>query len=159
MDSFKQLLGKNINEVSLDESPDFLIAKLRYSYKLCGRRYPTEKFRLADIDYFNIISFEDLFKKECMFIIWYNESYIITDFEIYYLSNDFKILKKDYDYIKKTIESGDAHKLREGDTMYLGASRLNQKISQPYNNVSANKRQFVLKKKYLQNIINEIWEV
>ena len=159
MDSFKQLLGNNIKEVSLDESPDFIIAKLKYNNKVCGRRYPSQKFKLADIDYFNLISFEDLFKKECIFIIWYNENCIITDFEIYYLSNDFDILKKDYDYIKKIIESGNAHRLREGDTMYLGASRLNQKTSQPYCNSLANKREFVLKKKYLQKIINEIMEV
>lgn len=101
MDSFKQLLGKNIGEVSLDESPDFFIATLNYNTKHCGRRYPKEKFRLSDIDYFKLISFEDLFKKEVIFIIWYNEDNIITDFEIYYLAMILTCLKKIMNTSKK----------------------------------------------------------
>jgi hypothetical protein len=62
----------------------------------------------------------------------------------------------DYYYIKKTIDNGEAHKLREGDTRYLGASRLSEKVPQPNNERLANKREFVLKKRYLQKIINEI---
>lgn len=157
MDSFKQLLGKNIRKVSLDESPDFFIATLNYNTKHCGRRYPKEKFTLSDIDYFNLISFEKLFKKEAIFIIWYNEDNIITDFEIYHLNNDFEVLKKDYEHIKKIIQSGNAHRLTEGDTVYLGASRLDEKVPQPHSDKLANKREFVLKKKYLQKIINEMY--
>ena len=157
MDSFKQLIGQNINKVCLDESPDFFTATLPYNSKHCGKRYPTLKFKLTEIDYFNIISFEELFKKEAIFIIWYNEDGIITDFELYYLSNDFDVLRKDYDYIKNMIGSGEAHNLTEGDTTYLGAARLNEKVPQPFNGRLANKREFVLKKKYLQKIINEIY--
>ncbi len=155
MDSFEQLIGKNINEVDLNESSTFFIAPLEYNTKHCGKRYPSSKYRLADIDYFNLISFSNLFKKEAILIIWYFED-IITDLEIYYLSNDFDILFKDYYIIKKAIDNGLAHKLTEGDTRYLGASRLNEKVSQPNSDKLANKREFVLKKKYLQKIINEI---
>lgn len=156
MDSFKRIIGKNINEISLDESSDFFIAKIAFKCKHCGRRFPTEKFKLADIDYFNLISFNELFEKKSIFIIWYNINGIITDFEIYHLTNDFDVLIKDYDYIKRTIESGNAHILTEGDTVYLGASRLNEKIPQPFSDKLANKREFVLKKSYLQKILNEI---
>ena len=156
MDSFEALIGKNINEVTLNESPTFFIAPLKYNTKLCGRRYPSEKYTLADIDYFNLISFSELFRREALLIIWYDETDIITDLEIYYLSNDFDILFKDYYKIKKAIDEGEAHKLTEGDTRYLGASRLNEKVPQPNNERLANKREFVLKKKYLQKIINEI---
>lgn len=72
------------------------------------------------------------------------------------MSNDFDVLFKDYYYIKKAIDNGEAHKLREGDTKYLGASRLDEKVSQPNSDELANKRELVLKKKYLQKIINEI---
>ena len=124
MDSFKELIGKNINEMDLDESSDFILVPLGYFTKRCGRKYPSSKFKLADLDYFNLISFSELFKKEILFIIWFDENGIITDLEIYYLSNDFDILFKDYYYIKKAIDNGEAHRLREGDTKYLGASRL-----------------------------------
>lgn len=156
MDSFEQLIGKNINEVDLNESSTFFIAPLEYNTKHCGRRYPTVKFKLADIDYFNLISFSDLFKKEAILIVWYNEDDIITDLELYYLSNDFDVLFNDYYIIKKAIDNGEAHKLTEGDTNYLGASRLNEKVPQPNSDRLANQREFVLKKKYLQKIINEI---
>ena len=156
MDSFEALVGKNINDVSLNESQNFFLAPLPYSTKHCGRRYPSSKFKLADIDYFNVISFSDLFKKEAILIIWYNEDDIVTDLEIYYLSNDFDVLSNDYDIIKKAIEKGEVHNLTEGDTRYLGAARKDEKVAQPNNDKLANKREFVLKKKYLQKIIDEM---
>nr|WP_295001030.1 hypothetical protein [uncultured Methanobrevibacter sp.] len=155
MDSFKQLIGKNINQIDLDESSDFFIALLEYNNKLCGRRYPSSKFKIADIDYFNLISFSELFKKQSIFIIWYFDD-IITDIELYHLENDFDILFTDYYIIKKAIDDGLAHNLTEGDTKYLGASRLNEKVPQPNSEHLANKREFVLKKRYLQKIIDEM---
>ncbi len=155
MNSFEVLIGKNINEISLNESNSFFIAPLEYYTKNCGKRYPASKFKLVDIDYFNLISFSELFKYESIMIIWYHDE-IITDLEFYYLSNDFDVLFEDYYFIKKSIESGEVHKLTEGDTQYLGASRLNDKVSQPNSDRLVNKREFVLKKKYLQKIIDEL---
>ncbi|MGN0177264.1 MAG: hypothetical protein ACI389_05485 [Methanobrevibacter sp.] len=155
MDSFEDLIGKNINDVSLNESSTFFIAPLEYFTKHCGRRYPSSKFKLADIDYFNLIPFYELFKYESVLIIWYNNE-IITDLELYYLSNDFDVLFNDYYYIKKAIDNGQVHKLTEGDTQYLGAARLNEKVRQPNSEKLANKRDFVLKKKYLEKIIDEL---
>ena len=156
MDSIEALIGKNIDEVSLIESKTFFIAPLKYSTKVCGKRYPSDKLKISDLDYFNMISFSQLFKKEALLIIWHDETGIITDLEIYYLSNDFDILFQDYYIIKKAIDDGQAHKLREGDTRYLGASRLSEKVPQPNSIKLANKRELVLKKRYLQKIINEI---
>ena len=155
MDSFEALIGKNINEVVLDESTTFFIAPLEYFYKNCGKRYPASKFKLADLDYFNLIELYELFKYESILIIWYCND-IITDLELYYLSNDFDVLFGDYYIIKKAIDRGEAHKLREGDTKYLGASRLSEKVAQPNSDKLANKRELVLKKKYLQKILNEL---
>ena len=156
MDSFEALVGKNINEVVLNESTTFFVAPLEYFYKNCGMRYPASKFRMADLDYFDLIDFSDLFRYESILIIWHDETGLITDLELYYLSNDFDVLFADYYYIKKAIDNGEAHKLREGDTKYLGASRLSDKVSQPNSDKLANKREFVLKKKYLQKILNEM---
>ena len=119
-------------------------------------RYPASKFRMADLDYFDLIDFSDLFRYESILIIWHDQTGLITDLELYYLSNDFDVLFEDYYYIKKAIDNGEAHKLREGDTKYLGASRLSDKVSQPNSDKLANKREFVLKKKYLQKILNEM---
>ncbi len=156
MDSFEQLIGKDIDEVDLNESSTFFIAPIEYNTKLCGRRYPSSKFKIADIDYFNMITFSELFKKEAILIIWYTCEGTITDLELYHLSNDFDVLFNDYYFIKKSIDNGEAHNLTEGDTRYLGASRLNEKVLQPNSKRLANKLEFVLKKKYLQKIINEI---
>lgn len=155
MDSFEALIGKNINDVVLNESTTFFVAPVEYFYKNCGKRYPASKFKLADLNYFDPIDFTDLFKFESILIIWYcNE--VITDLELYYLSNDFDVLFMDYYRIKKAIDDGDAHKLREGDTKYLGASRLNEKVPQPNSDKLANRRELVLKKKYLQKMLNEM---
>lgn len=156
MNSFEAFIGKNINEVTLNESQTFFIAPLKYSTKLCGRRYPQDKFKIADIDYFNLISFSQMFSRESILIVWYNEDGIITDLEVYHLSNDLDVLLEDYNTIKKSIDEGKAHILTEGDTKYLGASRLKEKVAQPNSDKLANKRQFVLKKKYLQKIIDEM---
>jgi hypothetical protein len=156
MDSFEALIGKNIEEVALNESKTFFIAPLRYSTKVCGRRYPSDKLKIADLDYFNMIPFSELFKREALLIVWYDETGLITDLEIYHLSNDFETLFEDYSIIKKSIDNGEAHILREGDTRYLGASRLAEKVPQPNSDDLANKRELVLKRKYLQKIINEI---
>ena len=156
MDSFEALIGKDINGVTLNESTTFFIAPLKYSTKLCGKRYPSSKLKIADLDYFNLISFSELFKKEAVLIIWYNEDNTITDLEIYYISNDFDVLLMDYYRIKKAIDDGEAHKLTEGDTRYLGAARLDEKVPQPNSDRLANRRELVLKKRYLQKIINEI---
>lgn len=155
MDSFEQLIGKNVNDICLDESNNFFLALLEYDTKHCGKRYPSSKFKLADIDYFNLISFSELFRYDSILIVWYHDD-IVTDLEFYYLSNDFDILFNDYYLIKKAIDCGEAHKLTEGDTNYLGASRLNEKVTQPNSDRMANKREFVLKKKYLQKIIDEM---
>lgn len=155
MDSFEALIGKNINDVVLNESTTFFVAPVEYFYKNCGKRYPASKFKLADLNYFDPIDFTDLFKFESILIIWYcNE--VITDLELYYLSNDFDVLFMDYYRIKKAIDNGNAHKMREGDTKYLGASRLNEKVPQPNSDKLANKRELVLKKKYLQKMLNEM---
>ena len=156
MDSFEELIGRKVDEVDFDGSDDFIF-KVGYLYKNCGQRYPASKLKLADLNYFDFIEFRDLFKSEAIFIIWYDEdSRVITDLEIYYLSNDFDVLFKDYYHILSAIRNGMAHKLREGDTRYLGASRLSEKVCQPNSDVMANRRELVLKKKYLQKILNEI---
>ena len=91
MDSFEALIGLRIDEVDLDGSDDFIFF-VGYNFKNCGQRYPVSKLKIADLDYFNLIEFSYLFRNEAIFIIWYDDNtQIITDLEIYYLSNDFDL--------------------------------------------------------------------
>ena len=156
MDSFEELIGLSIDEVDLDGSDDFIFP-VGYKYKNCGQRYPASKLKLCDLDYSDFVEFNDLFKFEAIFLIWFDEeSRLITDLEIYHLSNDFDVLFRDYYLLLSAIRDGKAHELREGDTKYLGASRVGGKVRQPNSDALADKRELVLKKKYLQKILNEI---
>ena len=49
---------------------------------------------------------------------------------------------------KMWVDDGEAHNLRQGDTKYLGALRLNGKVAQPNSEELAYKREFVLKKSW-----------
>ena len=142
---------------SIDDIPQYFFKYLiQYKYKNCGKRYPATNFRLCEIDYFAPKSFEELFPSRKLMILWNNENSLITDFEIYDIFDDLEMLLNDYEYIIKSIDDGDVHNLRQGDTKYLGAMRLNEKVKQPNNDKLAQKREFVLTKNYLQKILNEI---
>lgn len=75
---------------------------------------------------------------------------------------DLKIIMNDYKKIISKIEEGKANELSEADTMYLGACTKGataEKSMQPqsyYNSlVSAKKRNFCLKLKYMSYVLNE----
>lgn len=158
MDDLEKLIGKSISEIDSEildaiESINIKVAILEYGYKNCRRRCAKTHFKLAPIDYNNLISFNDLiyFTKIC--IIWHYNG-IITDLEFFDIEEDLELIKKDYDYIKKMIDTGNAHNLRAGDTKYLAAFRLNKEFT--LSNKKVNKRVFVIKKTYLQKMLNEI---
>lgn len=73
---------------------------------------------------------------------------------------DLEIIKRDYDYIVKTISDGKAHELSEGDTMYLGActkgsTAEKSTVPQFYgNNIPARKRAFCFKNSYMTYVLN-----
>lgn len=158
MDDLESLIGKSINEIDSEiikaiESINIKVAILEYTYKNCGRRYPKTHFKLAPIDYNGLISFKDLIDFDKICIIWYYNG-IITDLEFFDITEDIDYIKNDYDYIRKMIDAGHAHDLRAGDTKYLAAFRLNEKVE--FSNKKVNKRVFVIKKTYLQKMLNEL---
>lgn len=73
---------------------------------------------------------------------------------------DLEIIKKDYAYIVKMIQSGRAHELSEGDTMYLGACTKGKTakesiVPQYYGEgVPAKKRAFCFKTSYMTYVLN-----
>ena len=158
MDELEDFIGKSITEITSDiltsfESIDVKAAVLEYKYKNCGVRYPSDSLKLADIDYNNVISFDDLFNFNKIFIFWHFKG-TITDLEIFDITSDRNLLKKDYDLILSKISNNEVSFIRAGDTRLLAAERLNEEVS--LNGRKVNKRAFVLKKYYLQKILNEL---
>lgn len=72
---------------------------------------------------------------------------------------DLEIIKKDYNYIVKTIQEGRAHELSEGDTMYLGActkgaTAEKSTVPQYYGEkIPARKRAFCFKSSYMTYVL------
>lgn len=158
MDELESLIGKNVCEIDSEiieslESIDFKVAILEYKYKNCGQRYPIHPFKLNIIDYNNVISFDELIYFRKIFIFWHFQGQI-TDIEVFDITSDLDNLKSDYDLIVDKIRKDDACNLRQGDTKFLAAKRLNETLV--LNDKKVNKRDFVLKKSYLQKILNEI---
>lgn len=73
---------------------------------------------------------------------------------------DLEIIKRDYAYIVRMIQSGKAHELSEGDTMYLGActkgaTAEKSTVPQFYgDNTPARKRAFCFKNSYMTYVLN-----
>lgn len=76
------------------------------------------------------------------------------------LSKDLAIIIEDYKIIVEKIKSGNAHKISEGDTKYLGAATKGSTAkdslkSQYYNStIPAKRRAFALKQSYMTYILN-----
>lgn len=74
-------------------------------------------------------------------------------------SNDFLVIKRDWEHIRSKVISGKAHELSEGDTFYLGACRKGsggERESlqvQPFSSVRARTRAFAFKQSYLNALI------
>lgn len=73
--------------------------------------------------------------------------------------NDLEIIKEDYRIIVEKIISGNAHKLSEGDTKYLGACTKGATASkslqrQYYSDIPAKRRAFSLKQSYMSYVLN-----
>ena len=158
MDELESLVGKSIFDIDRDivdalESINIKVAVLEYKYKNCGMRYPIETLKLADIDYGDVISFDDLIDFEKIFIFWHFNNQI-TDLELFNITDDLDNIKNDYLLITKKIENNQSSNIRQGDTKFLAAKRLNETVE--VNNKSVNKREFVFTKRYLQKILNDI---
>ena len=158
MDELESLVGKSIFDIDRDivdalESINIKVAVLEYKYKNCGMRYPIETLNLAPIDYSEVISFDDLINFEKIFVFWHFNNQI-TDLELFNITDDLDNIKNDYLLITKKIENNQSSNIRQGDTKFLAAKRLNKTVE--VNNKSVNKREFVFTKRYLQKILNDI---
>jgi DNA mismatch repair endonuclease MutH len=136
-----------------------------------GKLVPKERLVLSKIDYNELID-EDfelskfLFKNRKILMVWYEydkklsrSEMTIQKVHIIDLTKDLKIIKNDFNEIKKKVLKGQAHLLSEGDTMFLGActKAANSKklVSQPNSKIKAKPRAYSLKLSFMNGILNQ----
>lgn len=100
-----------------------------------------------------------------VFYLWQKEIKNRLDYSIDYTylysppKDDLEIIIEDYNFIKEKVDRGEAHKLSEGDTMYLGAatkaSTSKDRRSQPNSDILAKPRAFSFKNSYMTYVLNE----
>ena len=137
-----------------------------------GKKSAKERVSLSKID-FNKIVDEDyefsklIYKNKKILFIWYFYEkgkdigdFLITDYQLYDMSQDEDTIKNDFYIIKEKVKSGRAHELSEGDTSYLGActkARTSKdRTKQPNSPIMAKPRAFSLKNSYMTGILNSI---
>ena len=130
-----------------------------------------ERLVLSKINFNEIVNetFESshvLGKCRKMLIIWYEydstkeaKDFIITDFQLYDMTNDFNIFSNDFEIIKAKVLEGRAHELSEGDTSYLGACTKARtsadRTTQPFSDILTKPRAYSLKNAYMTGILRE----
>ncbi|MBR3112834.1 MAG: hypothetical protein IKH29_03870 [Methanobrevibacter sp.] len=133
-----------------------------------------ERLVLSKINYNEIITetFESshvLGKCKKMLIIWYEydstkeaKDFLITDFQLYDMTDDFEIFNNDFEIIKRKVLDGRAHELSEGDTSYLGACTKartsSDRTPQPFSEILSKPRAYSLKNAYMTGILRELTE-
>lgn len=133
-----------------------------------------ERLVLSKINFNEIVNetFESshvLGKCRKMLIIWYEydstkaaKDFMITDYQLYDMSNDFEIFSNDFEIIRGKVLEGKAHELSEGDTSYLGACTKARtsadRTTQPYSDVLPKPRAYSLKNAYMTGILRELTE-
>lgn len=107
-------------------------------------------------------------KFRLLLLLFYLYEKGVEQFDRYFLyvvlwkipEKDLLIIKHDYEVIINKIKKGEAHKLSEGDTEYLGACRKGNKNSklrkQPFSEVLAPGRAFSLKPAYMRTVLEFI---
>lgn len=131
-----------------------------------------ERLVLSKINYNDIINEEFdfsklIFKNKKILIIWYEYDYtkdikdfVITNYQLYDMSDDALIIKNDFEIIKEKVIEGKAHLLSEGDTSFLGACvkgvNGDEKVEQPNSKYLAKPRAFSLKHSYLTGILRDL---
>ena len=137
-----------------------------------GEKSAKERVSLSKIDFNKIIDEEYeysklIYKNKKILFIWYFYEkgkdigdFLITDYQLYDMSQDEETIKNDFYIIKQKVKDGRAHELSEGDTSYLGActkARTSKdRTTQPNSEINAKPRAYSLKNSYMTGILNSI---
>lgn len=84
--------------------------------------------------------------------------YLISHVLLYeYPEEDLRIIKNDWEFIKKMIKDGRAHQLSESQTTYLGActkgANKSSLKSQPFSDIHAMQRAYCFKQSYMTSLL------
>lgn len=162
-------------KVNNDEKPDFKEAGVELKCTplkrgASGELLIKERLVCGMINYCEDASktFEEShFYKKCllMLILFYLHQKGTSRLDLRFLfallwrlpEKDLIIIRNDYQTIISKINSGNAHQLSEGDTMYLGACRKGQKGDslerQPFSEIGAQRRAWSLKPSYMRTLL------
>lgn len=137
-----------------------------------GEKSAKERVSLSKIDYNKIINEEYEYSKlisknKKILFIWYLYEkgkdigdFLITDYQLYDMSQDEETIRNDFYIIKQKVKDGRAHELSESDTSYLGActkARTSKdRTTQPNSEIDAKPRAYSLKNSYMTGILNSI---
>ena len=137
-----------------------------------GKKSAKERVSLSKIDFNKIVNEEYeysklIYKNKKILFIWYFYEkgkdigdFLITDYQLYDMSQDEETIKNDFYIIKQKVKDGRAHELSESDTSYLGActkARTSKdRTTQPNSTIPAKPRAYSLKNSYMTGILNSI---
>ena len=137
-----------------------------------GEKSAKERVSLSKIDFNKIVNEEYeysklIYKNKKILFIWYFYEkgkdigdFLITDYQLYDMSQDEETIKNDFYIIKQKVKDGRAHELSESDTSYLGActkARASKdRTTQPNSTIPAKPRAYSLKNSYMSGILNSI---
>ena len=137
-----------------------------------GKKSAKERVSLSKIDFNKIVNEEYeysklIYKNKKILFIWYFYEkgkdigdFLITDYQLYDMSQDEETIKNDFYIIKQKVKDGRAHELSESDTSYLGActkARTSKdRTTQPNSTIPAKPRAYSLKNSYMSGILNSI---
>ncbi|GEL76489.1 Sau3AI family type II restriction endonuclease [Tenuibacillus multivorans] len=165
-------------EPNSDRKPDFEEAGVElkvtpFKRLKSGKLSAKERLVLNIINYEEIVeeNFENSsfwLKNQLILLIHYlyekdkdKLDYLIKKVQLYeFPEKDLKVIKDDWNYIRKKVLEGRAHKLSEGDTNYLGActkgATKNSLRSQPFSGEMAMQRAFALKTSYMTALLRQM---
>lgn len=160
-----------------DARPDFDKAGVElkvtpYKQNKNGSFSAKERLILTMIDYFKVVD-EDFEKSHMwqksklillVYYLYQKEIKNRLDYKIGHVNlftppeEDIKIIRQDFEVIKRKIKDGRAHELSEADTLYLGAApkaaTSKNRRKQPFSDELAKPRAFSFKTSYMTYVLN-----
>ena len=178
---FGQILEKYYFFKELDSlsTPDFAEAGIELKSSPIKKLKKQGELRAKERLVLNIINYEELVNQEffsssfytknaCLLLVFYfyDNELDVLDYKIKLVGiwdfpeEDLKVIHHDWNLIQRKVKNGEAHKLSEGDTFYLGACTKGASSKsvrvQPNSNIPAKQRAFSLKTGYVNHILAKL---
>lgn len=178
---FGQVLEKSyfLKELDSASQPDFPEAGLELKSSPIKKLKTKGQLRAKERLVLNIINYEQLVSQQfysssfftknsnlLLVFYFYDKELDVLDYKVNLVGiwdfpkEDLKVIEHDWTLIQHKVKQGEAHKLSEGDTFYLGACTKGASAksvrTQPYSDIPAKQRAFSLKTGYVNHIIAKL---